>query len=47
METQLGKLQSIDLRNVWKTEAGDFTPWLALEENIQVLSEAIGIDLED
>jgi len=43
---QLGRLERIDLRNVWIKEAGDFTPWLAREENIAVLSEAIRIDLE-
>lgn len=43
---QLGRLVSIDLREVWKTEAGDFTPWLAQEENITLLGEAIGLELE-
>lgn len=42
----LGKLQKIDLRNVWGTESGHFTPWLAQPENIELLSAAIGIDLE-
>ncbi|MBN2210824.1 MAG: DUF4268 domain-containing protein [Sedimentisphaerales bacterium] len=44
---KLGKLEKItDLRDVWPTEAGDFTPWLAEENNISLLSEAINIDLE-
>lgn len=43
---KLGKLQNVDLREIWKTEASDFTPWLALEENIELLGEAIGIELE-
>jgi hypothetical protein len=43
---ELGRLEKIDLKNAWKTEAGDFTPWLAQEENIQLLGETIGIDLE-
>lgn len=43
---QLGKLEKIeDLRSIWKHEAKDFTPWLANEENISMLSEAIGIDI--
>lgn len=42
----LGRLARVDLREVWQTEAGDFTPWLAQSENIEVLSEAIGIELE-
>jgi hypothetical protein len=45
-EIALGKLEPVDLREVWITEPGDFTPWLAREENIALLSEAIGIDLE-
>lgn len=43
---KLGKLEQItDLRSIWKHEANDFTPWLAKEENLSVLSDAIGIDL--
>jgi hypothetical protein len=42
----LGKLQKVDLRDVWDTESGHFTPWLARSENIELLSAAIGIDLE-
>lgn len=43
---QLGKLEKVNLRKFWKSEAGDFTPWLAIEENIALLSEAINLDLE-
>ena len=40
---KLGKLEQItDLRSVWKHEAKDFTPWLAKEENLEILSEAVG-----
>ena len=43
---KLGKLEQItDLRSIWKHEANDFTPWLAKEENLCVLSDVIGIDL--
>ncbi len=42
----LGKLERVDLRDVWKTEDQDFTPWLAKEENLQILGETIRIDLE-
>lgn len=42
----LGKLERIDdLRSIWKHEAKDFTPWLAQEENLATLSEAIGIEI--
>lgn len=42
----LARLEQVDLRDVWETEAGDFTPWLAEEDNIALLSETIGLDLE-
>ena len=43
----LGRLEKItDLRDVWKTEAQDFTPWLAGEENLALLGETINLDLE-
>lgn len=45
-EYQLGRLEKVDLRRVWADEARDFTPWLAREENIALLSDAIGLDLE-
>lgn len=35
-----------DLRMVWESEAGDFTPWLAREDNLMLLGDTIGIDLE-
>lgn len=43
---KLGRLEKLDLRTFWKREATEFTPWLAKEENIQLLSETIGIELE-
>ena len=43
---KLGRLRKIDPRKYWKTEDRDFTPWLAEEENIQELSDALGIELE-
>lgn len=43
---KLGKLEQItDLRSIWKNEATDFTPWLAKEENLTTLGDAIGIDI--
>lgn len=42
----LGRLERLDLRYAWSSEAGSFTPWLAQEENLALLSETIGIDLE-
>ncbi len=44
--TTLGKLNEIsDLHKVWPDEARDFTPWLAEGENIELLSDAVGIDI--
>jgi hypothetical protein len=42
----LGRLTHVDLREIWTSEASDFTPWLAREENLTVLAETLGIDLE-
>lgn len=42
----LGRIERVELRNIWKNEAYDFTPWLASDENIHILSETIGLDLE-
>ena len=42
----LSRLTRVDLRDIWINEAKDFTPWLAREENLTVLAETLGIDLE-
>jgi hypothetical protein len=42
----LGRLQRVALRDAWLGEASDFTPWLAGPDNITLLGEAIGIELE-
>lgn len=43
---ELGKLEKIELREVWRHEALDFTRWLAKKENIAILSKEIGSDIE-
>ena len=40
-----GELKKIDLRKIWKNEEYDFSPWLAEEENLKLLSKALGLDL--
>ena len=42
----LGRLTRVDLRDIWTSEASDFTPWLAREDNLAILGETLGIDLE-
>ncbi len=42
---KLGKLQKVPLREAWKHEAHNFTNWLAEENNLQLLSDEIGIDI--
>jgi hypothetical protein len=42
----LGRLERVELREAWAGEASDFTPWLAQTDNIILLGEAIGIELE-
>ena len=43
---KLGTIKKMDLRDVWSSEASDFTPWLAKEDNISLLGDAIGLELE-
>jgi len=42
----LGKLQKVDLRDVWGHEATGFTNWLAQQENLDLLSEEIGVGIK-
>lgn len=42
----LGILEEIkDLRTVWPHEALDFTPWLSKDDNINLLADAVGLDI--
>lgn len=43
---EFGRLERVDPRFAWATEATHFTPWLAQPENLRLLGNAIGIDLE-
>ena len=45
--TTLGRLEEVTdslLRKIWAHEALDFTNWLAAEENIQLLADAVDLD---
>ena len=42
----LGKLERVDLREVWRNEADNFTPWLATQRNLDDLGETLGMQIE-
>ena len=44
--TELGRLERVELRDVWQHEAYNFTPWLADAGNLAILSKELGLDLE-
>lgn len=39
----LSKLERVPLREAWRHEASEFTPWLAEPENLDALADALGI----
>jgi Domain of unknown function (DUF4268) len=41
---ELGSLERLDARQVWKNEAYDFTPWL--RANVDLLGQALGIEID-
>ncbi len=43
--SKIGKFEPVPIREVWKHEERSFSAWL--EENLDVLSEAIGVPLSD
>ena len=45
-EYQLGRLERVGLREIWVHEATAFTPWLARAENLEVLADALDMELE-
>jgi hypothetical protein len=45
MDSRVGKLTRVSLREVWKRKAYDFTQWL--QENIDVLSEVLDLSTND
>ena len=42
----LGRLQRVGLRDIWVSEPAGFTPWLAEPENLGILGETLGLELE-
>jgi Domain of unknown function (DUF4268) len=41
-----GRLEKVDLREIWNSGASDFTAWLSHDENIGELGNVIGMELE-
>lgn len=39
----LSRLERVPLRDAWKHEAGDFTPWVAKPESLDDLAKALGL----
>lgn len=46
MIRKFGKLEKVDLHELWNGEGSEFNPWLAQEENIAELGNTIGMELE-
>lgn len=46
-EKAFGRLESVDVRELWKHEQYDFSAWLSKPENIDYLSEELGLTLTD
>jgi hypothetical protein len=42
----LGRIDRVDLREIWMSEATGFTPWLARTENLALLGETLDIELQ-
>jgi hypothetical protein len=42
---ELGKIENVALREIWKNEATDFTPWLKEQENLDTLGNMLGLSL--
>src|SRR3989338_2729091 len=45
-ELSFGQVSKVGIRDIWKNEQQDFTPWLAQEGNLTQLGRAIGFELE-
>ncbi|MFZ5931608.1 MAG: DUF4268 domain-containing protein [Pseudomonadota bacterium] len=45
-DQKLGRIERVELRSIWTSEDKHFTPWLAQPENLEILGETLGIELE-
>jgi hypothetical protein len=46
IKSPVAKLERVPLREIWGDEARNFTPWLATDEALSLLSKVIGRELE-
>ncbi len=44
---ELGRLQEVDLREIWKHEQHGFSEWLSQEKNIELLNDEVGLTLTE
>lgn len=42
----LDRLGRVEFREILETEEQDFTPWIADKENINILGDALNMELE-
>lgn len=40
---ELGRIEEVDIRELWTNEAADFTPWLAYQGGLELLGDALGL----
>lgn len=45
-QPSFGRLETVPLRDAWKREDTDFTPWLAEDDNLELLAETLGLSLQ-
>jgi hypothetical protein len=46
MTVDLGQIKKVTAAELWKHEEKEFTPWLAAEDNIGRLADALGLELQ-
>ena len=44
---KLGRLEEVNIRELWEHEQYNFSNWLAKDENIELLNETVGLTLTD
>lgn len=47
MKTEIGRMEEVEVRKLWKHEQQDFSSWLAEEQNIAYLNDILGLTLMD